>query len=220
MIGYLAGQILEHHDGKMLVTIGTPGASVGYQLQVPQTAEFGSYKPGRAVELYIYTHVREDAFDLYGFSSREEKELFLTLLNVNGIGPKVALGILSKVSASQLIQAILDGDKDTLVQIPGIGKKTAERVVLELADTMKKKVDAGNFGNARGFGTGAVSAATQADLPLRAGLAEIFKDARDALIGLGYREQDVSVLLKRVNESKTPPTRVEDVVRMALQQLG
>ena len=203
MIGYLSGQILEHLDGKMVVIMRQGEGSIGYQVTVPSSAEYGAHVAGKSVELFIYTHVREDALDLYGFSSRDEKELFLTLLTVNGIGPKGALGILSKVDPATLIQCIVDGDKESLTKIPGIGKKTAERVVLELADSMKKKM----LGRVAPSGPSVSTA-----------LSEVMRDARDALMGLGYREQDVSVLLKRVNDKKDPPQRVEEIVRMALQQ--
>src|SRR5690606_11499818 len=99
MIGYLKGRILEHAHGKMLVVLGSgeaaePGAA-GYLVFVPQSLTYANLAPGQVVELFVHSHVREDAFDLFGFSTRGEKELFLCLLSVNGIGPKGALGILS-----------------------------------------------------------------------------------------------------------------------------
>ena len=210
MIGYLSGKILEHFEGKMVIAMSQGEGVVGYQVTVPSSPEYGAHVAGKSVELFIYTHVREDALDLYGFSSRDEKELFLTLLTVNGIGPKGALGILSKVAPSTLIQCIVDGDKDSLTKIPGIGKKTAERVVLELADSMKKKM--------AGRVTPTGASKSEGPMSASAALTETMKDARDALMGLGYREQDVSVLLKRVGDKKNPPQKVEEIVRMALQQ--
>src|SRR6185436_13942980 len=108
MIGYLQGEILEHQDGKMIIGVGdrkTTGA-VGYLVSVPQSAGYGGYLPGQKIELYVYTHVREESLDLYGFSTPFEKGLFLTLLGVNGIGPKSALGLISGVEATQLVDAI------------------------------------------------------------------------------------------------------------------
>ena len=221
MIGYLKGQILEHQEGHLLVALGMTSGSIGYAITVPLGVAYSGLLPGRTVELFIHTHVREDALDLYGFTTSAEKELFLTLLTVNGIGPKGAMGILSKVEPSTLIQAVLTGDKVTLTQIPGIGKKTAERVVLELADSLQKKVAAGVFlalGSGHlgvDTGKGPASGATARDMN-----ASILKDAKDALMGLGYREQDVMVLLKKVLEDKTPPSRVEDLIRTALQRLN
>src|SRR5690349_763374 len=105
MIGYLNGEVLEHSDGKLLVTVGdrqTSGA-VGYLVSVPQNPAYASLGPGQRTELFIYTHVREDALDLFGFQTSSEKNLFCVLLEVNGIGPKSALNILSKVGLQQLI---------------------------------------------------------------------------------------------------------------------
>ncbi len=221
MIGYLKGQIIDHQDGRLLIALGVASGTIGYSVTVPASAVYGALLPGKIIELFIHTHVREDALDLYGFTTSAEKELFLTLLTVNGIGPKGALGILSKVEPSTLIQAVLTGDKVTLTQIPGIGKKTAERVVLELADPLKKKVAAGMFvalGNgplATNAPGGPASGASSHDVN-----AAILKDAKDALVGLGYREQDVAVLLKKVLEDKKPPSRVEDLIRTALQRLN
>lgn len=229
MIGYLRGEILDSIDGRLLVGIqtGTNGDRIGYAVTIPQNPSYLGWVSGKGVELFIHTHVREDALDLYGFGSKAEKELFLALLSVTGIGPKGAIGILSKIDPSSLIQAILDGDRDALTQMPGIGKKTAERVVLELADPIRKKMDAGLFSghfmdqseralagkNKSGTGVGSVSGLSSATIP-------IFQEAKAALVGLGYREQDVTLLLKQViADSEVPPSRTEDLVKSALRQL-
>src|SRR4051812_48617089 len=136
MIGYLYGEILENSEGKILIGVGDKANSglVGYSVSVPQNSDYSSLTPGQKIAFHIYSHVREDAFDLYGFFSRLEKSLFLILLNVNGIGPKSGLGILSAAEPSRLIGAILEDDQAFLTHIPGIGKKTAERMVVELRD--------------------------------------------------------------------------------------
>jgi Holliday junction DNA helicase RuvA len=228
MIGYLKGRVLDHVEGKLLLGVGSDAdCCIGYQLSVPQGPAYLSFKLQEIVELFIYTHVREDALELFGFASRSEKELFLTLLAVNGIGPKVALGILSAIEPGQLIQAILDGNKDALVRIPGIGKKTAERVVLELADSLAKKVEVGVFDSVRSsldkkMGAGVSKAnhpsasSTQASEKSMA----LLKDAKDALVGLGYREQEIGVLLNRVIQDQGAPKRVEDLIKAALQQMA
>lgn len=226
MIGYLQGEILEHSDGKMLVVVGERKAfgSVGYSVSVPQSAAYGSFISGQMIELFVHTHVREDALDLYGFSSSSEKNLFLTLLSVNGIGPKSALGILSAVEVSDLIEAVIQGDQAYLTRIPGIGKRTAERVVVELRDGMKKKVEQGVFGPlARGAKTG--TSKNQGDSGRgREGSATdsaVFQDAKAALLGLGYKEQDIHQLLNRVLEtSESRPRRAEDLIKTALRQLA
>jgi holliday junction DNA helicase RuvA len=228
MIGYLRGEILEHSDGKIVLLVGGIGPSasgVGYLLSAPQSAEYGAYRVGQDVAFYIHTHVREEALDLYAFGTRGEKELFLTLLDVNGIGPKLALGLLSKIQPAQLVQAVLDENKGALTEIPGIGKKTAERMVLELGDKFRKKMEAGAF---EGIGVGGeVGLRDNRSLGMLKQVAAggsavvaMFKDAKEALIGLGYREQDVTPVLNRVLvESESPPRQAEDLVKSALRQL-
>jgi Holliday junction DNA helicase RuvA len=223
MIGYLSGRILEHTEGKLILGMGGSDGVVGYQVNVPQSAEYGSLMPGEKVELFVYTHVREDQLELFGFTTRTEKELYLTLLSVNGIGPKGALGILSGSNTDTLIHAIMDGNKAFLTQIPGIGKKTAERVVLELADPIRKKFLSGALGN-----PAAPAAASSTD-DARSGAAKptglerstIFTDARQALVGLGFREQDVTALLNKVlSSSEKKPAHAEELVRTALKELS
>lgn len=219
MIGYLKGRILEHQDGKMLVAVSGGGdeGAVGYQVTIPHSPSYGAYLPGKLVELFVYTHVREDQLDLYGFTDRLEKDLFMTLLSVNGIGPKGAMSILSAAEPETLVGAILNGDKDSLTKIPGIGKKTAERVVLELGDTVRKKFDSGAYGgSAARSGTGATAKPVQLSLKPENALV---RDAKDALIGLGYREQDTLSVLNQIMKEHAPK-RVEDLIRTALQQLN
>jgi holliday junction DNA helicase RuvA len=209
VIGYLKGRILDFSDNRLLLGVG-PEAAVGYVVMVPHGASYANLRPGTSTELFIHTHVREDALDLYGFLSRSEKELFQTLLSVNGIGPKGAIGILSKVEPEVLIQTVLAGDKEALVRIPGIGKKTAERVVLELSDPIRKKIEAGHL-----TGFSGPAGAESAGRPI-----SVVQDARDALIGLGYREQEVVNLLKKLTEGKGPARGVEELIKTALQQLS
>jgi Holliday junction DNA helicase RuvA len=225
MIGYLQGEILEHADGKMLLGVGDKkaGGVVGYSVSVPHSAFYGKYIAGQIVELFVYTHVREEAFDLYGFTTQFEKNLFLTLLSVNGVGPKSALGILSVVEPEQLVEAIIQGDQAFLTRAPGIGKKTAERVVVELRDSIKKKVDLGLL--ARSEKSFAGTSVPVIEGSFRSGTSAlnetpVIRDAKEALIGLGYREQEVLQLLNRVlKESEPQPQRAEDLIKTALRQL-
>lgn len=219
MIGYLRGKILEHADGKMTIGVGGDVACVGYVVSVPQSPEYLRFVSGGSAELFVHTHVREDALDLYGFATAAEKALFLTLLGVNGIGPKMALNTLSKVDSQTLIDSILGKDADALVQIPGIGKKTAERIVLELADPLRKKLESGLLVKptpghaARADGAGAT-------VVPRSSASSAVREAKEALLGLGYREQEVLGLLNRVMEEAGTPRRTEDLVRTALQRLA
>ncbi|MDR3607728.1 MAG: Holliday junction branch migration protein RuvA [Oligoflexia bacterium] len=214
MIGYIRGEVLEHSDGKLVLLLES---GLGYLLHVPQSAEYGAFGVGQKASFYVHTHVREDALDLYGFETRAEKELFLTLTEVNGIGPKLALGILSKVRPAILVQAILEEDKNSLTEIPGIGKKTAERIVLELGDKVRKKLDSGTL---HGIPTGGASKKALGESASHR--SPVFNDARSALVGLGYREQDVTTLLNRMladMPSDRQPKQAEDLVRAALRNL-
>ena len=226
MLGYLRGQVLENGiqsgDGKIIVGVGSEAQGfVGYSVNVPRHPQYELLPHGKSIELFIYTHVREDSLDLYGFSTRAEKELFLTLLSVNGIGPKGGLSILSNSEPSVLIQAIVDGDKELLNKIPGIGKKTAERVVLELSDPMRKKMEAGFFGavkTASALGSSkSPSGASSRDYGSH---SQLIRDAVSALVSLGYKENDVTSLVSRtMAESDTPP-RTEELIKLALRQLA
>ncbi len=226
MIGYLCGEMIEHAEGRVLLAVGDRSSSgcVGYSVSVPQRTGYASHLAQKKPELYIYTHVREEAFDLYGFSTQFEKELFLILLSVNGVGPKSALGILSSVEPSLLIDAVVTADQAFLTKIPGIGKKTAERVVLELKDTIRKKIALGWM--QRSAEGNLVSPLVRSPeesigLDLEKGGSEIFQDAKSALVGLGYRDQDIHQLLHRIlKSSDAPPRAVEDLVRSALRQLA
>ena len=140
--------------------------------------------------------------------------MFLTLLSVNGIGPKGALSILSNSDVSQLIQAVVDEDTVLLTKIPGIGKKTAERVVLELAEPLRKKMDAGM--KLKGpAGASARDAGTA-----NGSNSQVGRDAVSALVGLGFREGDVTQIVSRAIAESPQPPRTEDLIKTALRQLG
>lgn len=206
MIGFLSGEVIDWADSRLTVLVG----GVGYQVSVAAGPASSSLAVGSKVELHVHTHVREDALDLYGFFDRTEKSLFLKLLSVSGIGPKGAMAILSGLSVPALVEAILSGDTASLQKIPGVGKKTAERVVLELADTLKKKPELSGLVGA--------SSARGASLPASAGQSLL--DAHDALVQLGFRDADVSAVLKKLDsEKKDEKPRAEDYIRWGLQQL-
>jgi Holliday junction DNA helicase RuvA len=164
VIAHLRGQILSKSPNAVVVECG----GVGYELaiSVATYSELGG--EGAEARLHVHTHVREDALLLFGFAERAEKRLFEKLLTISGIGPKLAITVLSGISAERLVGAIRAGDHATLTKIPGIGKKTAERVVLELKDKLEDMA---------GF-----VAATDARVPL-GGVAD---DVLSALVNLGY----------------------------------
>src|SRR5262249_34741592 len=130
MIAHLKGTILEKHPNQVIVDVN----GVGYDVTIPVMAYSSLPETGSAVALHIHTHVREDALALFGFSSLKDKLLFEKLITVSGIGPKLAITALSGLSAADLATAIRAGSIEQLVRIPGVGKKTAERMVLELRD--------------------------------------------------------------------------------------
>ena len=132
MIAHLKGTILEKHPNQVVLDAG----GVGYDVQIPVSTYTALPDAGAAFALRIHTHVREDAIQLFGFATPEEKIVFERLISVSGIGPKLAVTVLSGLATPELIAAIRTGDVQRLVRIPGVGKKTAERMVLELKDKL------------------------------------------------------------------------------------
>ena len=132
MIAHLRGTLLEKHPNLVIVETG----GVGYEVTIPVSAYSSLPETGAQVQLHIHTHVREDALDLFGFVSAADKALFEKLIAVSGIGPKLAITALGGLTAPDLAAAIREGSIEQLVRIPGVGKKTAERMVLELRDKL------------------------------------------------------------------------------------
>jgi Holliday junction DNA helicase RuvA len=165
MIALLNGVLVEKHPNQAIVDV----AGVGYDVTIPVSTYSKLPETGSPVRLRVYTHVREDALALYGFLSPDEKALFEKLISVSGIGPKMAVAVLSGIGAAELIQFIRRGEVERLVRIPGVGKKTAERIVLELRD----KVPAAS----------GETEAAPAGAPV--GLTPIDQDVLSALLNLG-----------------------------------
>lgn len=214
MIGHLSGTLLETtttHPFGWLVGVGSESTGiVGYQVLVPASPEYAMEPVGARVKLWVHTHVREDAFDLFGFRTSEEKELFESLIHVAGIGPKSALGIMAAAPAEKLIHAILDEDKSYLVGLPGIGKKTAERVILESKDLIRKKLEGGRLAS--------LSKASPAkNFPAPSYKSTLRDEACLALVGLGYKEAEAFERVERVLSRPERPARVEDLIKSALQ---
>jgi Holliday junction DNA helicase RuvA len=132
MIAHLRGTVLEKHPNQIIVE----ASGVGYDVQIPVSTYTSLPDSGMAVSLHIHTHVREDTLSLFGFSTADEKALFERLISVSGIGPRLAIAVLSGLPTADLVSAIRAGEVQQLVRIPGVGKKTAERVVLELKDKL------------------------------------------------------------------------------------
>ena len=199
MLGYLRGQLLWKQPPFLLLDVG----GVGYELEAPMTTFYDLPEPGaeQPVALFVHLLVREDAQLLFGFSARMERELFRALLKVNGVGPKVALAILSTLSAEQLSACIQRSDTATLTRVPGIGAKTAERLILDMRDRIGALGAAA--GDAPGGDGGAPPSAAQ--------------DAVGALLALGYKAADANKAVRAVEGQSG--TR-DELIRNALQYLS
>jgi Holliday junction DNA helicase RuvA len=217
MLAYLEGVIKERGHGELILVVGTQGSGlVGYQVKTPDHPRYEVYIPGQRAEVYIYTHVREDALDLYGFLSASEKNFYTTLLSVSGVGPKMALGLLTHTDESNLIEMILSDDKAGLTAISGVGKKTAERMILELRDVVQKKLDAGLFGvkskGEKSKGGSQTGTGATVDRSSR-----LFIEAYLALQGLGYKDIQAKEMVEAAFKKNAALTRVEEVIKNALQ---
>ncbi len=211
MIGYLSGRVLDVSENRLLLGIGGESGVVGYSVGVPGQVQYSEILKGQKLELFIYTHVREDVLDLYGFLTSVEKDLFLTLLTVSGIGPKGAMGVLSSAPPEQIVQAVMDKDKDALIAMPGIGKKTAERIVVELADSLHKKSGIA--------GTWVLQLMKSQRSATAGSEGRTIRDAREALVGLGYPDQRVGQVLKQLQGAGPVAESVEVLIRSALKEL-
>ena len=171
MIAHLRGRLLEKHPAHLILE----ASGVGYEVAISIPSFSGLPAEGAEVSLYIHTHVREDVLALYGFLRREEKQLFERLIGVSGIGPKLAMTVLSGIAPDALVTALRGNDLTALTRIPGVGKKTAERMVLELRDKLE--------------------GLTAAPAPAPAGRME--GDVISALVNLGYQRSAAEDATKR-----------------------
>src|SRR5690606_8439100 len=178
MIGRIRGKLLEKQAPEILVDV----SGVGYEIHAPMTTIYQLPALGEDVELFTHLVVREDAHLLFGFASAQERALFRALIKVNGVGPKLALTILSGMDVQDFVRCVRDGDTAGLVRLPGVGKKTAERLLIEMRDRLR---DWHADGVAVGEGA--------ARLP--AGAADHRLDAESALIALGYKPQEASKMI-------------------------
>jgi len=194
MIARLSGTVIEKHPNRIIVDVN----GVGYEVLVPLSTFYGLGDAGASVALRVHTHVREDVIALYGFGSTLEQELFERLISISGIGPKLALAVLSGIDTGELVRAIRSQDVVRLTRIPGVGKKTAERIGLELKDRMPQP------------------AATSATGEAVSGVDDIKADLLSALTNLGYNQ---AVAEKAVDFAikKTPEAGFEELLRDILR---
>ncbi|MDL0429799.1 Holliday junction branch migration protein RuvA [Marinobacter sp. TBZ242] len=206
MIGRIRGILIEKTPAQALVEC----AGLGYEVDIPYTTFFNL--PENGEELVLHTHfvVREDAQSLYGFSSRLDRDLFRLLIKVNGVGPKLAAGILSGLDANQFIRCVEARDASALVKLPGVGKKTAERLLIEMAD---------RIGQLEGqFTPGSANTTVNAGAP-GAGTAAVHhpaEEAEAALIALGYKPQEASKAISRVAADGMSS---QELIRLALRNM-
>ena len=191
MIGRITGTLLEKHPPQLLVDVG----GVGYEIDVPMSTFYHLPATGARVTLHTHLIVREDAHLLYGFASDDERQLFRQLLKISGVGAKMALALLSGMSATELAQAVAAQDAGRLTKVPGIGKKTAERLLLELRDKLPAFAPA-----VHGAAVAAVSS----------------NDVLNALLALGYNDREAAAAIKQL----APDLSVSDAIRQALRFLS
>jgi Holliday junction DNA helicase RuvA len=200
MIAYLRGILLEKHPNQAIVDAG----GVGYDVMIPISTYSALPEAGREVRLRIHTHVREDALALFGFLTDEEKMLFERLISVGGIGPKLGITVLSGLPAGELMAAIRGGAVDRLVRIPGVGKKTAERIVLELKEKLP----------ATAAEAGAAAGAPGAGAPL----AGVDRDVLSALVNLGCAPAAAEAAVRKA-KAAGGPQEFEPLFRSALEKV-
>lgn len=198
MIGRLSGLLLEKQPPQLLVDV----QGVGYELEAPMSTFYQLPAMGESVTLHIHMVVREDAQLLYAFFSLSERQLFRDLIKINGVGPKLALTILSGVTAEEFTRCVMENDAKALTALPGVGKKTAERLIIELRDRLAKNADA--------------------VLPSAGSLAGLkvdsnpVSDAVGALTSLGYKAQEASQMVRVID---TEGLSTEDIIKTALKTM-
>jgi holliday junction DNA helicase RuvA len=196
MIGSLRGRLTAKHPPQLMIDVG----GVGYEIEAPMSTFYGLPAAGAEISLFTHLVVREDAHILFGFGTDRERRLFRELLKVSNVGPKLALALLSGMSVDNFLMCIEAQDADTLVRIPGVGRKTAERLLIEMRDRVK------GFGDSGGIVMTATGIVETAAGPQ----AEAFR----ALLALGYKPAEVTRLLKTVDPAAQT---TEELIRGALQ---
>jgi len=195
MIDQISGKIISINDNYVVLAVG------GLGIKVNISAAFASKIVNEgSITLVTYLNVREDALDLYGFKNESERNLFLMLISISGIGPKLAVSILSAVELEELKSNILSGDIKSLTSIPGVGAKTAKRIIIELKDKLTKTVTT-ELGFEDNFGS------------------KISKDVLSALVGLGYSESIAIEAIKRMNPAESEKS-IEGLIKEALKILN
>lgn len=199
MIGQIRGIILEKQPPQLIINV----QGVGYEIDAPMSTFYQLPEPGHEVSLFTHFVVREDAHHLYGFYTRDERLLFRTLLKVNGVGPRLGLTILSSITPEEFVRCVLNNDTGSLVRLPGVGKKTAERLVIEMRDKLADWYQA----------TPSEGASAQQENNAR---HQILQDAISALITLGYKQQEANRTVTKIDDGAASS---EELIRRALREM-
>ncbi|MDO6705678.1 Holliday junction branch migration protein RuvA [Photobacterium sp. 1_MG-2023] len=205
MIGRLRGIILEKQPPEVVIEV----AGIGYEVQMPMSCFYELPEPGKEVTIATHFVVREDAQLLFGFNKKSERDLFREVIKANGVGPKLGLAILSAMTASQFVLCVENEDVTTLVKIPGVGKKTAERLLIEMKDRLK------GWGEGDLFTPSLDTAASQAQ-PMVSDQNRAEDEAVSALIALGYKPQQASKVVAQVAQEGMAS---EGIIREALRSM-
>ncbi|MBS5603984.1 Holliday junction branch migration protein RuvA [Clostridium sp. AF18-27] len=206
MISYIKGPLTAIEEDVIVVEAG----GVGMGIHVPLSVLDRLPGIGREVTVYTYFQVREDAMSLYGFLNRQDREMFRQLIGVNGVGPKAALGILSTMTPDDLRMAIVTGDAKAISRAPGIGPKTAQRLILDLKDKVSMEEVLGNLALPSDGGASAALGTI--------GMGEAAKEAVQALVALGYSNMEANKAVKQVEVTET--MTAEDVLKASLRYLS
>lgn len=204
MIAHLSGTLHSKHPNLVIVDV----SGVGYEVNIPLSTYYDLADIGSSVQLRIYTHVKEDALQLYGFKTARERELFINFISVSGIGPKLGIALLSKMDADQLIQAIRTNDLARLTSIPGVGRKTAERLVVDLREKMTQ-----------------LSVAQIAETPAKTESFEaspedsVRSEALSGLLNLGYQKAAAEKAIDAAI-SDGGDISVESILKRSLRKIG
>ncbi|MFL6467302.1 MAG: Holliday junction branch migration protein RuvA [Pyrinomonadaceae bacterium] len=202
MIAYLSGKLLEKSANSVIIDVG----GVGYDVSIPLSTFYELGEVGDDVQLRIYTHVREDAIQLFGFSTERERDLYLKLISVQGVGAKSGITMLSGMNADEIIDAIRTDNLAKLTAIPGVGRKTAERLVIDLRDKVGE------------LAATAVAGSDGAAVK-PAGESDAFDDALSALVNLGYQRNAAEKAIQDIRRDGADQN-VQKILRAALQRLA
>ena len=199
MIGQIKGRLLEKTPPEILVEVG----GITYEVLVPMSTLYQLPDLGELIHLHTHFSVREDAQTLYGFFDAKTKRMFRSLVRINGVGPKMALGILSGMSVDDLVQTIQDSDIESMVRMPGIGKKTAERLIIEMRDKLSEW-----------------SSNEPHDDYSFASRSQIMKEAEIAMITLGYKSQHAVKAIAQVLKNNPEISDSEELIRFSLKSMA